>query len=70
MEITTDAGSQYGTVTTASSYQSSGDSCLHFGLGASTAVKSMKIRWPSGILQTVPQTNADQIVILKEAVPR
>ena len=69
VEVTTDAGTQYGTVTTASSYESSSDARLHFGLGASATIKSIKIRWPSGIVQSVPETTADQIVTIKEAVP-
>jgi len=69
VEVTTDAGTQYGTVTTASSYESSSDARLHFGLGASATIKSIKIRWPSGIVQSVPKTTADQIVTIKEAVP-
>ena len=69
VEITTDAGAQYGTVSTAGSYESSSDARLHFGLGTSGTVKSMKIRWPSGIVQSVSETKADQLVTIKEAVP-
>jgi len=69
VEITTDTGAQYGTVTTASSYESSSDVRLHFGLGSSAAVKSINIRWPSGIVQSVSETKADQIVTIKESVP-
>ncbi len=67
--ITTDAGKQYAMVTTASSYQSSSDPRLHFGLGAATLVKAMQIHWPSGIVQTLPETKADQVLTIKEAAP-
>jgi hypothetical protein len=67
--ITTDAGKQYAMVTTASSYQSSSDPRLHFGLGAATLVKAMQIHWPSGIVQTLPEAKADQVLTIKEAAP-
>ncbi|MGA7629821.1 MAG: CRTAC1 family protein [Terriglobales bacterium] len=69
VKITTAAGDQYATVTTAGSYQSSSDSRVHFGLGSATNVKNIEIRWPSGIVQTLSAVKADQIVNVKEAVP-
>jgi hypothetical protein len=58
-------GAQYAMVTTASSYLSSGDKRLHFGLGADTQV-GLEIRWPSGILQTLKDVHADQILQIDE----
>lgn len=69
VEIATEWGKQYASVTTASSYQSSNDPRLHFGLGNAATVKSIRIRWPSGIVQTLSETKADQILTIKEAVP-
>jgi enediyne biosynthesis protein E4 len=69
VEILTESGKQYASVTTASSYQSSSDPRLHFGLGNAATVKSIRIRWPSGFVQTLSETKADQIVTIKEAVP-
>jgi len=69
VEIATESGKQYASVTTASSYQSSSDPRLHFGLGSTVSVKSIRIRWPSGIVQTLPETKGDQILTIKEEVP-
>jgi len=66
-EVTLNAksGAQHGMVTTASSYLSSGDKRLHFGLGADTQA-SLEIRWPSGIVQTLKDVHADQILQIDE----
>lgn len=68
--ITTASGSQYATVTTASSYQSSSDKRLHFGLGSDTSVMKLEIRWPSGMKQTVSEVKADQILRITETSRR
>jgi enediyne biosynthesis protein E4 len=44
VKITTAAGEQYATVTTAGSYQTSSDSRVHFGLGLQTSVRKIEIR--------------------------
>jgi hypothetical protein len=67
VKITTSAGEQYATVTMASSYQSSSDPRLHFGLGPATAVSSAEIHWPSGMVQTVKDLKPDQIHTIQEA---
>jgi enediyne biosynthesis protein E4 len=58
--------SQVATVTTASSYLSSSDKRLHFGLGAANIAETIEIRWPSGIHQTMKNVVADQILQLDE----
>jgi hypothetical protein len=67
IKITTAAGDQYATVTTASSYQSSSDKRAHFGLGSANVVSRMEIRWPSGIKQVLQNLQADQILTVTEA---
>jgi hypothetical protein len=48
-----------------SSYCSSNDRRLHFGLGdAETA--DLEIRWPAGTKQTFPQVHANQLLIVRE----
>jgi enediyne biosynthesis protein E4 len=63
--LTTKTGPQHGMVTTSSSYLSSGDKRLHFGLGEDTQA-SIEIRWPSGIKQTLKDIRADQILQIDE----
>jgi hypothetical protein len=66
IKLTTDAGDQYATVTTSSSYQSSSDKRAHFGLGSAGSAK-VEVRWPSGIEQTLRNVRADQILTITEA---
>ncbi len=68
VRITTASGSQYATVTTASSYLSASDKRVHFGLGADTTVKSIEIRWPSGTVQTVTNVPVDKASAIEEPV--
>jgi len=67
IKISTSAGNQYGTVTTASSYQSSSDKRVHFGLGLARSVAEVEIRWPSGARQLLSDVKADQILTVTEA---
>jgi enediyne biosynthesis protein E4 len=56
---------QLATVTTAGSYLSASDKRVHFGLGnAETA--QVKIRWPSGITQTLNDVGCDKELQLDE----
>jgi hypothetical protein len=68
IKLNTSAGPQYVTVTTAGSYLSSNDKRAHFGLGADILVKSIEIHWPSGIIQTLNNIRADQILTVDEPV--
>lgn len=63
-------GAQYATVSTTGSYLSASDRRLHFGLGADALVKSIEIRWPSGILQHMENVSANQfLTVVEEASP-
>jgi hypothetical protein len=66
VKLTTSAGSQWATVTTASSYLSSSDKRVHFGLGSDASAQSIEVRWPSGIRQTLKDVHADQILQIDE----
>ncbi len=68
VKITTVAGSQWQTVTTASSYLSSSDPRLLFGLGKATSASTLTIRWPSGTIQTLRNIPADQYLTVDETV--
>jgi len=49
-----------------SSFESASDYRLHFGLGASTRVDSITIRWPSGTLDRLGVQPAGQEIVIKE----
>lgn len=66
--ITTAAGSQYATVSTASSYLSASDKRVHFGLGKDALVQKIEIRWPSGVRQTLKDVRGDQVMRVEEPV--
>jgi hypothetical protein len=67
VKITTGEGQQQATVTTCGSYLSSGDKRVHFGLGNQSAVKEIRIRWPSGIGQILHDVKSDQILRIDES---
>jgi hypothetical protein len=66
VKIATAQGEQQATVTTCGSYLSSGDKRVHFGLGPQSTVKTIDIRWPSGIKQTLHNVKSDQILPVDE----
>ncbi len=66
VKVSTEAGDQYATATTASSYQSSSDKRVHFGLGAENLIRAIEIRWPSGIVQKLADIKVDQNLTVKE----
>lgn len=63
--VSTSRGKQLATVTTAGSYLSSSDKRVHFGLGGDI-VANIEIRWPGGIVQTLNDVRADQILRIDE----
>ena len=67
VEITAiDGHSQWNEVTTAVGYASSSDSRLHFGLGSSPRIKTLDIRWPSGIHQVLHDLDVDRVITITE----
>jgi len=60
------SGVQYNHVTTSVGYASSSDVRAHFGLGQDAVVKSLEIRWPSGLRQELHNIPADQILTVVE----
>jgi hypothetical protein len=53
-------------VRSGSSYNSSSDMRVHFGLGSATKVDSVLVRWPSGLVERFDNLPADSIQTLKE----
>ena len=66
VKIVTTQGAQFATVTTASSYLSSSDKRVLFGLGLDTTVKTIEIHWPTGTRQVLENVHADQILQVDE----
>jgi hypothetical protein len=67
IKVTTATGrTLYNHVTTSVGFMSSSDKRVHFGLGRERSAISIEIRWPSGILQTLANVAADQIVKIDE----
>ena len=53
-------------VMSSGSFYSSNSLTLHFGLGAALAVDGIEIRWPSGTVQKIGKTAADQTLKITE----
>lgn len=51
---------------TSRGYQSSISPVLHFGLGTSSIIDSVKVVWPNGMYQVRKDVKADQVLVLKE----
>ncbi len=67
VEITTSSGSkQFYTVTTSFSYISASDRRIIAGLGADNVAKSVVIRWPSGVVQTLADLKSDRMLKVEE----
>jgi enediyne biosynthesis protein E4 len=66
VKVVTAKMTQYGTVTTASSYLSSSDKRLHFGLAGDSAAQTVEVRWPSGTVQTLKNVQADRLLKVDE----
>jgi hypothetical protein len=49
------------------SYASSHDQRVHFGLGGSSNVEDVEIRWPSGAVQHVALPSVDRFFTIEEA---
>ncbi|MDA2926483.1 CRTAC1 family protein, partial [Acidobacteria bacterium AH-259-G07] len=64
--LETEKGRQLREVQGGSSYQSTNDFRLHFGLGASQKVKEVVVKWTNGVLQEFEDLVADHSYHLKE----
>ena len=67
VKLTTVSGrTLYNHVAISVGFMSSSDKRVHFGLGGETKVRSIEIRWPSGIRQTLTDVAADRILKVDE----
>jgi enediyne biosynthesis protein E4 len=66
IKLVTKSGAQYNHMTTACGYASSSAGPVHFGLGKDAVADLVEIHWPSGIVQTLKNVEADRVVLVKE----
>jgi enediyne biosynthesis protein E4 len=66
ISVTAGARTQVDEVRSGSSYNSSSDMRVHFGLGSATKVNSVQIHWPSGLQEHFDNLPVDAIQTLKE----
>jgi hypothetical protein len=66
IKVVTNTGTQYNHQTSSVCYASSTLGPVHFGLGAETKASIVEIQWPSGIVQTLENIPADQILKVSE----
>ena len=59
-------GNQWNHMTTAVSYASSSHFGVHFGLGNTSLIDKIEIRWPSGTVQTLNSIKSDQVLEVRE----
>jgi len=55
---------------TDSSYLSSSDVRVHFGLGEDTRIESLIVHWPDGQREHWDQVQADQILLVRQGTGR
>jgi hypothetical protein len=66
VEITVDGSTRYAEVRAGSSFESSSDPRVHFGLGAATKVDSIVIHWPSGQVDKLGPEAVDHELVVRE----
>ena len=66
--VMADDKTQFNHLTTSLGYASSSSRIVHFGLGRERVVKLIEIRWPSGVIQTLRDVKANQLLEVKEAL--
>jgi enediyne biosynthesis protein E4 len=64
--LTVGERSQTQTVLSQSSYYSHDDMRLHFGLGEKSRADRIVVYWPSGVIDTLKEVPANQVVTIKE----
>lgn len=66
VEVRAGGRTQIREVRRGSSYLSSSSELVHFGLGDSTTVESLTVRWPSGVVDVIRNLPARQQVVVRE----
>ena len=66
VEVSANSLKQTREVKAGASYGSSNDPRVHFGIGRSTAVKEVRVVWPSGKVSKLVDVAADRVVTIRE----
>jgi len=66
VKLTTGSGTQTEMLRSGSSYLSSSELVLTFGLGAHEQADAIEVRWPSGRGDRLTNVRADQFITIKE----
>jgi hypothetical protein len=69
VRVTTSKMAQIDEVRAGSSYNSTSDARLHFGLGSEATINKIEVFWPSGLRQEFSEVQADAIYEIKEGEP-
>ncbi len=64
--LSTTVGAQFNHMTTSVGYASSSLGPVHFGLGPDDRAESVEIHWPSGVIQTLRNVPANQVLKVTE----
>ena len=68
IKVVTKAGVQYNHQTSSVCYASSSLGPVHFGLGTEPKASTVEITWPSGIVQTISNVDADRVLNVTESL--
>ena len=66
ISVTAAGRRQVDEVRSGGSYISQSDLRVHFGLGQVDEIKTLEIRWPSGVIDTLENLSVDQILTVQE----
>jgi hypothetical protein len=66
VRVVTGKHSQISEVMSGSSYISQNDLRLHFGLGSAKQVDVVEVRWPSELVESFKNVDANQLLVLRE----
>ncbi|MGD0510937.1 MAG: ASPIC/UnbV domain-containing protein, partial [Candidatus Micrarchaeaceae archaeon] len=68
--VTTENTTQTDQITGGASYLSASDLRVHFGLGSSEIIKTLKIRWPSRTEEVFRDLKANRILTIREGAKK
>jgi len=66
VRVVTGRHSQMNEVMSGSSFLSQSDFRLHFGLGRARQADLVEVRWPLGLVETLKNIEANQLLVIQE----